>query len=328
MLGDQFSKFMKTNGSTNFGSESDQERAAEVQMLSQWRSRMEAQQQESSRNSETDRPIFATHIKERLMQRYVANAEEYIQRREEELTTASSYPRQVVPTLDKLPCITGGASECFLPWGSEPLTDPYADELFRSPPWPVPERPDNEGEDDSDCIEDALGNEPWLRQLLSEPEPAPPILTVVSRSEEFHSSNILIDGVPADFTELDYIRYITSSNASPKTLIRVAEGEATPPYVLAQMAFHNDVDVRCAIAGNKRTPIEALWLLVRDESLTVRSALADNAQISIDVLRFLSRDENGYVAMRAQDTLSRLRAGKLLRLDFSNTASVRRASNQ
>ncbi len=107
--------------------------------------------------------------------------------------------------------------------------------------------------------------------------------------------------------ELDYIRYIFSDFAQVTVLERIAGEPWTPSFVLAQLAFHPDVDVRCAVAENPRTPIEALWLLCQDEHETVRYLLSGNENIPFEVLNVMAKDDNEHIAEQAAKTLSCVR---------------------
>jgi len=118
--------------------------------------------------------------------------------------------------------------------------------------------------------------------------------------------------------ELECIRYIFSSDAQVQVLRAMAESNETPPYVLSQLAYHPDEDVRCAVADNTNAPIEARWMLALDGNQTVRYMVAENINTPEEVLAGLVKDESSYVSSRARRTLSRLHGTKVVSVKFGS----------
>jgi hypothetical protein len=194
------------------------------------------------------------------------------------------------------------AGECLLPWGAEHLADERDASLSLS----VATISVVTRQDDGTIVCELRS----IQQELAGVE------AVDSRS--CGNENESID-------ELDYIRYIFPGFAKLSVLEHMAESETTPSFVLVQLAFYPDVDVRSAVAQNRNTPMEALWTLVRDENETVRLLLAENDRIAMEVLEVVAKDDNQYIAGRAQRTLSRLRA-KIVSAPFGKNENYRAAS--
>ena len=93
-----------------------------------------------------------------------------------------------------------------------------------------------------------------------------------------------------------------------KEIEHLAAHPSTPAHTLTHVAKHPVADVRVAVADNRNTPIEAIWVLVNDEDPDVRYQLAENHNLPKEVLTVLCEDDNPYVADRAQRTLERLTA--------------------
>jgi hypothetical protein len=91
-------------------------------------------------------------------------------------------------------------------------------------------------------------------------------------------------------------------------LERMAIDPGTPRDVLEQISLHPSADLRAVLAENRSTPEETMWKLASDRDPDVRYQLAENPHIAASLLRSLAEDENPYVASRAQQTLSRIRA--------------------
>ena len=52
---------------------------------------------------------------------------------------------------------------------------------------------------------------------------------------------------------------------SIRCLTRIAENSSMPPGMLEQLSYHSDPTVREAVADNPNTPLDTLWVLVKDE---------------------------------------------------------------
>lgn len=109
-------------------------------------------------------------------------------------------------------------------------------------------------------------------------------------------------------------RSLKSANADPDStnasvLCRVAES-MNAPAALAELAFHENAEIRIAVAENSNTPHEVLRLLADDVNPDVRYVIAENCNVPKALLEMLCSDENPYVAARAQRSLARLRKGE------------------
>lgn len=87
---------------------------------------------------------------------------------------------------------------------------------------------------------------------------------------------------------------------------RVAENVATPTSVLLRLLEDEDAYVRLSLSYNPSLPRMFLQQLATSDSVDVRYGLAENALLSPCILETLAGDENPYVALRAEETLSRL----------------------
>lgn len=121
-------------------------------------------------------------------------------------------------------------------------------------------------------------------------------------------------------TEPESFRQGLESLAQPKLrwlLVRMAESTRATPAVLAQLAAHEDSEVRAAVIDNPNTALDTLWMLANDESADVRYALAENPNVPVAILDHLeSEDSNAYIADRARKTLRRIRQGSNNLLPF------------
>lgn len=91
-------------------------------------------------------------------------------------------------------------------------------------------------------------------------------------------------------------------------LEHVAENPSSPAHVLKNLSAHIQCSIRQGVAQNRNTPEETMWMLTFDENPDVRYSLAANPHVAVTILEKLGQDENPYVACRAGQTLSRLKA--------------------
>lgn len=89
-------------------------------------------------------------------------------------------------------------------------------------------------------------------------------------------------------------------------LVCLAESKSTPPYVLSQLAQHDNHEVRMAVADNPNAPFSVHQDLSEDSHVDVRYRLAENYHVRKGLLEQLALDDNPYVSSRAQTTLYRL----------------------
>jgi hypothetical protein len=92
----------------------------------------------------------------------------------------------------------------------------------------------------------------------------------------------------------------------------LAEHPDTSTYALSELAAHDDVEVRTAVADQKNTLTETMMILAQDVSADLKYAIAENHNIHADVLNMLTEDDNPFVADRAKKTLDRIRTYSLL----------------
>ncbi len=78
------------------------------------------------------------------------------------------------------------------------------------------------------------------------------------------------------------------------------------PDRLAELAFDDDWDVRCEVAGNENTPSDALVELASDEDWQVRQEVASNPSAPPDILAELAQDREVDVRRSVADNPSTL----------------------
>lgn len=76
------------------------------------------------------------------------------------------------------------------------------------------------------------------------------------------------------------------------------------------LAQGEDMWVRCDVAKNKNTPIEALALLALDRSYSVRYAVAQNKSTPLEMLKSLSKDKDYCVRREANKNLKEQKTNK------------------
>jgi hypothetical protein len=108
---------------------------------------------------------------------------------------------------------------------------------------------------------------------------------------------------------------------SARLVRQEAESTRTPAEILRCLVFHEDPDVRVAVAENPNTPLEALLVLLKDDHVDVRYMLAENHNLESELLEKLVDDENPYVACRARKTLERLNRCVVLSAPFNLKAA-------
>ncbi|MBE0467997.1 MAG: hypothetical protein IBX55_00515 [Methyloprofundus sp.] len=84
--------------------------------------------------------------------------------------------------------------------------------------------------------------------------------------------------------------------------IKLAKSDHVSSSELAQLAKHQDLDVRKEVAGNFKTPPDVLIDLIND-SWIVRSFLAENPNSPVELLIKLADDEDEYVRSRLATNL-------------------------
>lgn len=81
---------------------------------------------------------------------------------------------------------------------------------------------------------------------------------------------------------------------------------STPPAKLAELAKHESVEVRAAVAENVSTPAEGFALLSQDSHSQVKLRVLDNSACPISVIEALCEDNDPYVAYEAKNQYKRL----------------------
>ena len=76
---------------------------------------------------------------------------------------------------------------------------------------------------------------------------------------------------------------------------QLAVRRRTSKGILIKLSTDEDIDVRCYVADNPNTPIEALTILSKDEDNDVRCYIADNPNTPIEALTILSKDKYRWV---------------------------------
>lgn len=97
-----------------------------------------------------------------------------------------------------------------------------------------------------------------------------------------------------------------SKSNDPAVRARIAENASTPTSVLLRLLEDENTDVRLSLSYNPSLPRMFLKQLATSDSADVRFGLAENPLLSPCILETLAADENPYVALRAEQTLSRL----------------------
>lgn len=108
-------------------------------------------------------------------------------------------------------------------------------------------------------------------------------------------------------TPAPQLKSLAATANCPILLSCVASNISTPHDTIKSLAFHQHVDVRIGVIDNPSVTSAILDELVQDESDDVRYALAENHNTPAHILFLLLDDENPYVAVRAENTIERLK---------------------
>jgi hypothetical protein len=86
----------------------------------------------------------------------------------------------------------------------------------------------------------------------------------------------------------------------------IAGKESTPVRRLRELSLHESAKVRAVIAENANTPLDVMWILARDPDPNVKIKLSENYNCPFEILEVLKEDKDAYVALQAQQVLTRL----------------------
>jgi hypothetical protein len=86
----------------------------------------------------------------------------------------------------------------------------------------------------------------------------------------------------------------------------IAGKESTPVRRLRELSVHENAKVRAVIAENANTPLDVMWVLARDHDPNVKIKLSENYNCPFEILEVLKEDKDAYVALQAQQVLTRL----------------------
>lgn len=84
---------------------------------------------------------------------------------------------------------------------------------------------------------------------------------------------------------------------------------STPPTKLVELARHESMDVRAAVAENVSTPLEGFRILAEDNHSQVKLRVIDNSSCPLSIIEILAQDSDPYVAYEAKNQLKRLNPG-------------------
>lgn len=96
---------------------------------------------------------------------------------------------------------------------------------------------------------------------------------------------------------------ITAMSDPDHTVVAEAARKCDDPKLLAQVATHEDRDVRMSVARNPHTPQETLHALIRDADMWVRIRAARNPTLTTAARMILAEDEEPWVRIaNAEET--------------------------
>lgn len=104
----------------------------------------------------------------------------------------------------------------------------------------------------------------------------------------------------------------------PKKKAKMANSQGVPPEILYYLSTDNDHNVRCAVARNPDTPIQADVILSKDKEVLVRLALSEKLA---ELLPELNPDQNEKVTEMAYEILETLAVDqdKQVRMALANS---------
>jgi hypothetical protein len=102
----------------------------------------------------------------------------------------------------------------------------------------------------------------------------------------------------------------TPEGAAPEEILAfhrmLATKLSTPPTKLAELAAHENMEVRAAVAENVSTPAEGFQILAEDKHSQVKLRVLDNSSCPMSIIETLCNDSDPYVAYEAKNQLKRL----------------------
>lgn len=102
----------------------------------------------------------------------------------------------------------------------------------------------------------------------------------------------------------------TPEGAGPEEILAfhrmLATKLSTPPTKLAELAAHENMEVRAAVAENVSTPAEGFQILAEDKHSQVKLRVLDNSSCPMSIIEALCNDSDPYVAYEAKNQLKRL----------------------
>jgi hypothetical protein len=96
------------------------------------------------------------------------------------------------------------------------------------------------------------------------------------------------------------------ANFALPVLETLAKSPQTPKTSLKWLAFHENANIRKAVAMNKNADLEILAILARDENESIRWAVADNPLVDKEFLLKLLSSDSGSDVQKAQNILKEM----------------------
>ncbi|MBS1957642.1 MAG: hypothetical protein JST89_25870 [Cyanobacteria bacterium SZAS-4] len=112
------------------------------------------------------------------------------------------------------------------------------------------------------------------------------------------------DGVYFSTSLIDYTEFLEAMDQ----LCEDPGSQYAPAFILRQLLQCCDTEMLIDIVDNPKTCQKILEGLSKIQNLDVRFAMAENHNLDFNILSNLADDENPYVAMRAQQTVERLKS--------------------
>ncbi len=102
------------------------------------------------------------------------------------------------------------------------------------------------------------------------------------------------------------------ANFALPVLETLAKSPQTPKNSLKWLAFHENPNIRKAVAKNRNSDLEILAILARDENESIRMTVAENPLVDKEFLLKLLNDGQGTVVKKAQEMLLELSRSQAL----------------
>jgi hypothetical protein len=133
-------------------------------------------------------------------------------------------------------------------------------------------------------------------------------LQLINSADEFirlRTSDIIAEYVRAAQDSAPLVVWNDLVQHHPDMRFWVAQNKTVPISVLEQLAFDEDLAVRCMVARKRKLPADLMWKIADDPDETVRNALAVNKSIPWALLEHLAGDSCPLVRDTANERIRR-----------------------